>query len=37
MDRWIKAGFREIRNTKLRRKNIKSRRVENGVDVGKNS
>jgi hypothetical protein len=30
MDRWIKAGFREIRDMKLGRKSTKSGRVEGG-------
>jgi hypothetical protein len=37
MDRWYKAGFREIRNIKLGRKGTKSGRVEGVVGGGKNS
>jgi hypothetical protein len=37
MDRWYKAGFREIRDIKLGRKGTKSGRVEGVVGGGKNS
>jgi hypothetical protein len=37
MERWSKAGFRETRDTKLRRKNTKSRGLEGSVGGGKNS
>jgi len=37
MDRWNKAGPRETRDIKLRRKSTKSRRVEKSVSGGKNS
>lgn len=33
MDRWNKAGHREIRNTELGRKSTKSRIMEGGVSV----
>lgn len=37
MDRWSKVGFREIRNTKLEKKNTNSKRMEDGVGGGENS
>lgn len=37
MGRWNKAGFREIRDTKLGRKNTEWRKVEGGVGGDKNS
>ena len=37
IDRWYKAGFREIRDIKSGRKGTKSGRVEGVVGGGKNS
>jgi len=37
MDRWYKAGFREIRDIKLERKGTQSGRVEGVVGGVKNS
>lgn len=37
INRWNKAGLREIRDTKLEEESTKLRRVEGGVGGGKNS